>query len=86
MSDTSFTFAGRTTRVSGSFVAVILYVVADACVSLGQAFSAMQQADWDSMWALQRVGFFLSQIGSTALIVKAFYSGSSPATPTKPTL
>lgn len=85
MSDTTLTFAGKTTRISGSLKAVLLYVIADACVSLGQAFGAMERADWDSMWALQRVGFFLSQIGSTALIVKAFYSGSSPIPP-KPTI
>jgi hypothetical protein len=76
MGDT--TIMGR--RVTGSFISCVLYVVADACVSLGQSFSGMERGDWDAMWALQRVGFFLGQIGSTALIVKAYYSTSNRPT------
>ncbi len=77
MSDT--TILGKT--VSGSLKACLLYLTADACISLAQAFSGMDQATWDKMWWMQRVGFFLAQIGSTALMVKAFYSGSSPTKP-----
>lgn len=66
--------------VSGSLKACLLYVVADACVSLGQSFSGMDHDSWNKQWWLQKVGFALSQIGSTALIVKAFYSNSTSKT------
>lgn len=62
--------------ISGSFKACLLYVIADICISLGQTFSSMEQAQWEGMWWMQRLGFVLAQIGSTALIVKAFYSSS----------
>lgn len=65
-------------RISGSFMALCLYVIADACVSLGQELSSMTRDQWQSMWTMQHIGFWLSQVGSTALMVKAFYSGSSP--------
>ena len=77
MSDTQLF---RRITVTGSFKAMLLYVVADACVSLGQSFTGMDHATWEKQWWLQKVGFFLSQIGSTALMIKAFYSGSSPKT------
>lgn len=86
MEDTTFTVKGkRVARLTGSFKACLLYVIADACVSLGQEFSSMDQAQWSKMWVMQKLGFWLSQIGSTALMVKAFYSGSSPnRTPNPP--
>lgn len=77
MTDT--TIFGNT--ITGSFKAMMLYVVADACVSLGQSFSSMDHGQWNSMWWLQKLGFALSQVGSTALMIKAFYSGSSPRPP-----
>jgi hypothetical protein len=67
-------------KVTGSFVAVVLYVLIDGIVSFSQALSSMDQSTWDKMWWMQRTGFWLGQVGSTALIVKAFYSGSAPKT------
>lgn len=74
MNDT--TIMGK--KVTGSFKAVCLYVVIDGIVSFGQALSSMDQGTWDKMWWMQRTGFWLGQIGSTAVLIKAFYSSSSP--------
>jgi hypothetical protein len=78
MSDTVIAYRNHSLRISASLKACLLYVIADACVSLGQELSSMDHTTWDKMWSMQRIGFWLSQIGSTALMVKAFYSGSSP--------
>ena len=88
MSDTTlFTRKdGSKVQITSSLKAVILYVIADACVSLGQELSSMDQVQWNKLWAMQKIGFWLSQVGSTALMIKAFYSGSSPkpSTPVTP--
>jgi hypothetical protein len=73
MSDT--VIWGKTIR--GTTKAVLLYVTADICISLSQAMAGMGKDQWDAMWWMQKSAFWLSQIGSAALIMKAFYSNSS---------
>jgi hypothetical protein len=73
MSDTQI--FGKT--VSGTTKAMILYVIADIVISLSQNMAGMDQAKWESMWWMQKSAFWLAQIGSAALICKAFYSNSS---------
>lgn len=73
MSDT--TIFGKT--VSSTTKAMLLYVIADIVISLSQNMAGMDQAKWESMWWMQKTAFWLGQIGSAALIMKAFYSNSS---------
>lgn len=73
MSDT--TIFGKT--VSSTTKAMLLYVIADIVISLSQNMAGMDQAKWEAMWWMQKTAFWLAQIGSAALIVKAFYSNSS---------
>jgi hypothetical protein len=73
MGDTQF--FGK--NISGTTKAMILYVIADIVISLSQNMAGMDQAKWEAMWWMQKLAFWLAQIGSAALIVKAFYSNSS---------
>lgn len=74
MSDT--VIFGKTV-MTGTGKALALYLIADACVSLGTSFSGMDHDQWSRMWWMQKLGFALSQIGSTALMAKAFFSNSN---------
>jgi hypothetical protein len=73
MGDTQF-FNNRVT-LSGSFKACLLYVLADVAKDLGQQ---LQQMDWSTMDTSKTTGWALFQIGGIAILVKAFYSNSSP--------
>ncbi len=73
MSDTIL--FGRT--VTKTTKAMVLYVIADFVISLSQNMAGMDQAKWEAMWWMQKTAFWLAQLGSAALIIKAFYSNSS---------
>lgn len=79
MSDTTFftTSNGKKLTLSGPLKACILYVLIDACVSLSQAFMGMDHEAWNKLWWMQKLGFWLAQVGSTGLIIKAFFSNSN---------
>jgi hypothetical protein len=62
--------------VTGTTKAMLLYVTVDIVISCAQAMAGMDQAKWDAMWWMQKTAFWLSQIGSAGLIIKAFYSNS----------
>lgn len=66
-------------RVTSSFIAMLLYVTAGLCLNLSQSFMGMDKATWEHYWYMQKVGFWLAQVGNSALMIKAFYSGRSPS-------
>lgn len=63
--------------IKGSFIALLLYAGADIFTSLGHDLMTMTPEDWAKMSWPQVGGYWISQVGSLFILVKAFYSNSS---------
>jgi hypothetical protein len=61
--------------IPASFKACFLYVFADTALDIGQE---LQKMDWSAMDTSKVCGWALVKLGGIALMVKAFYSNSSP--------
>ena len=73
MSDT--TIFGKT--FSATVKALMLYVGADICMSLGNELQTMTPEQWAAMSMTQVLGWTLTKVGSVCILVKAFYSNSN---------
>ncbi len=77
--------AGKSVTFTKAVKAGLIYVAIDVVLSsmlgLGQTLHDLKQADWESWWTAQKVGWWLIQVGgilsSALLTLKAYVSTSS---------
>lgn len=67
--------------IPATFKACFLYVLSAAALDIGQELMTKRADEWAAMSWQQVTGWFLVKIGGIAILVKAFYSNSSPAKP-----